>query len=126
MHPWDSMLFQGLVSDVTIAEVIKHTAMVEQHITHSIKSQEDGAVLSTEGNEVLCGEKQGGRDVVACYKNVHKENLDEIISFSQSDLAKKFTFIKQPYTGIGLLWMLIGHHAFHLGQIRSICFPRSK
>jgi len=123
MHPWDSMFFQRLASSVNVEEVIKHMVMAEQHIIYSIESLEDGATVSLEGDERICGEKRNSSDLVTCYQKVHEENSNKIIDFKQSELDKKLMFINQPYTGIGLLWMLIGHHAFHLGQIRSMCFP---
>ncbi|MEN8167052.1 MAG: DinB family protein [Pseudomonadota bacterium] len=124
-HPWDTILFRRLANNVSVAEIIKHIVLLEHHIIGAIESQESGAVLSLEGDETLCEKIQKKRDLVACYQAVHEENLSKITNFKQSDLDKKLTFINQPYTGIGLLWMLTGHHAFHLGQLRSMTFPRT-
>jgi uncharacterized damage-inducible protein DinB len=124
-HPWDSFLFHGLAKNVSVAEIIKHVIMLEHHIIDSIRSQENSAVLSLEGDETLCEKMHKEEDLVACYKAVHEENLSKIINFKQNDLDKKLIFISQPYTGIGLLWMLTGHHAFHLGQLRSMTFTHT-
>jgi uncharacterized damage-inducible protein DinB len=124
-HPWDSILFHRLAKNVSVAETIKHIVMLEHYIIDSIRSQENGAVLSIEGDETLCGQIDKKKDLAACYKAVHEENLSKIINFRESDLDKMLTFIGQPYTGIGLLWMLIGHHAFHLGQLRSMPLPHT-
>jgi len=122
-HPWDSILFKKLANNVTVEEIVKHIVMFEHYVIDSIKSKEHGAVLSIEGDETLCEKTGKKKDIVACYKKVHEENLGKIIKFRQSDLDKSLMFIDQPYTGIGLLWMLAGHHAFHLGQLRSMTFP---
>ncbi len=126
MHLWDSMFFHRRASSVNVEEVIKHTIIAEQHIIYSIESLEDGATVSIEGNEGICEGENGKWDLVACYQKVHAENSNKIINFKQNNLSKSLMFIDQPYTGIGLLWVLIGHHAFHLGQLRSMCFPRAK
>ena len=107
-----------------MADIIRDIAILEQYVVDSIGTSENGATLSLEGNEKLCEKIQKKKDLVTCYKAVHENNLRKIISFSESDLGKKLTFIGQQYTGIGLLWMLTGHHAFHLGQLRSMTFPR--
>ena len=122
-HPWDSILFHRLANNVTVEEIIKHIVMFEHYVISCVKSKEHGAVLSIEGDETLCESVPSEKDIVTCYREIHKENLGTIVSFRQSDLDKKFTFIDQPYTGIGLLWMLTGHHAFHLGQLRSMTLP---
>ena len=123
-QPWDSFLFHKLAHNLSVADIIRHIAILEQYIVDSIGAHENGATLSLEGDEKLCEKIQEKKDLVTCYKAVHENNLRKIISFSESDLGKKLTFIGQQYTGIGLLWMLTGHHAFHLGQLRSMTFPR--
>jgi hypothetical protein len=81
--------------------------------------------VSLEGDENICKAHHGGGEIVACYREVHQQNMIKIANFSQQDLDKKLIFINQPYSGTGLLWMMIGHHAFHLGQIRSMSFPQT-
>ena len=125
-HPWDSLLFHGLENNISVAKIVRHIVMLEQYIIDSIGSQENGAVLSLEGDKEICAKIQKKNDLVACYKAVHEKNLSKILNFRQSDLDKQLMFISQPYTGTGLLWMLTGHHAFHLGQLRSMAFPRTK
>jgi hypothetical protein len=120
VHPWDSMFFHKLADDVNVEEVIKHTIIAERHFIFSIESLEDGSIVSLEGDEDICKEKHGGSELISCYQEVHQENLGKMSRFSQRDLEKKLIFINQPYSGIGLLWMITGHHAFHLGQIRSM------
>ena len=124
-QPWDSFLFHELAKNVSVAEIIRHIVMLEHYIVDSIGSQENGAVLSLEGDEAICEQIQAKKDLVSCYKAVHEDNLSKISNFRQSDLDKKLIFVSQPYTGIGLLWMLTGHHAFHLGQLRSMTFARA-
>lgn len=124
-QPWDSFLFHGLAKNVSVTEIIRHIVMLEHYVVDSIGSQENGAVLSLDGDEAICDQIQAKKDLVSYYKAVHEENLKKIINFRQSDLDKILMFVSQPYTGIGLLWMLTGHHAFHLGQLRSMTFSRT-
>jgi len=121
-HPWDSILSCRLKNDVIIVDIIRHIAMFERYVIDAINSKENGAVLSTEGDDRLCQEIRKNSDIVICYQEVHEENLGKILRFQQCDLDKRLTFNDQPYTGVGLLWMLIGHHAIHLGQLRSTPF----
>lgn len=121
-HPWDSFLCKGLTKNVSLTDLIKHMVMLEHLIIDSMGSQHDGAILPEEGDETLCEPQQQGQDLITCYTKVHEDNMTKLKNLADTDLDKKFTFIGQPYTGIGLLWMLTGHHAFHLGQIRSMNF----
>lgn len=121
-HPRDSILSCRIRNDVTIADIIKHVVIFEHCIIDAIKSKEHGAVLSTEGDDSFCQRIGKNSDIVTCYQNVHEENLDKILGLQQRDLDKRLMFNDQAYTGVGLLWMLIGHHAFHLGQLRSTPF----
>lgn len=120
MSPWDAMFFHKLANDVNVEDVIKHTIITEQHLIYSIGSLEDGGVISLEGDEDVCKDRYGSGELVACYQEIHQQNLTNISNFSQKDLDKQLIFINQPYSGIGLLWFLTGHHAFHLGQLRSM------
>ncbi len=120
--PWDSFLFNGLTKNVSVTDLIKHMVMLEHLIIDCIGSQEDGFDLPSEGNETLCMQQQHSQDLIACYTKVHEENSAKLRKLTPTDLDKKFTFIGRHYTGIGLLWMLTGHHAYHLGQLRSMDF----
>ena len=122
-HPWDSILFHKLARNVSVADIVKHMVMFEHYVINAIGSKKHGAVLSIEGDETLREKIQKREDIVVCYRAIHKENLSRITELRQSDLDKRLTLVDQPYTGVGLLWMLIGHHAFHLGQLRSMTFP---
>lgn len=121
-HPRDSILSCRIRNDVTIADIIKHVVMFEHYVIEAIESKEQGAVLSTEGDYTLCQRIRENSDIVTCYRDVHENNMDRILGLQQRDLDKQLTFNDQPYTGVGLLWMLIGHHALHLGQLRSTPF----
>ena len=125
-HPWDSILFHKLAKNISVAEIVNHIVMFEHYVVNAIGTQKNGAILSIEGDETLCEKIKKRRDIVVCYREVHEENLGRINGFHQSDLEKRLTFIDQPYNGVGLLWILIGHHAFHLGQLRSMIFPRTE
>ena len=126
VHPWDAMFFYKLANNVNVEVVVKHTLIVEQHFVRSIGTLENGDLISLEGDENICKEHHGGGELVACYQDVHQENMSKISNFSQKDLDKKLIFIDQLYSGMGLLWMVVGHHAFHLGQIRSMSFSQTK
>lgn len=119
-QPWDSFLFHGLSANVSVSSIVQHLAMLERYIVDAIATSENGAVLPAEGDDALCGQQGDHQEVLACYRAVHADNLGKLLELQESDLEKKLTFLGQQYTGTGLLWMLTGHHAFHLGQLRSM------
>jgi uncharacterized damage-inducible protein DinB len=119
-QPWDSFLFHGLSVNVSVSKIVQHLAMLERYIIDAIATSENGAVLPTEGDDALCGQQGDHQELLACYRAVHAENLGKLLELQESDLEKELTFLGQQYTGTGLLWMLTGHHAFHLGQLRSM------
>lgn len=118
-QPWDSFLFHGRSRNILLKKILVHIVMLEHHVIDAIGSVESGSILTTEGNKNLC-KHQDNKDLIACYQGIHEENLVKLSNFRQNDLDNKFSFLGQRYTGIGLLWMLTGHHAFHLGQLRSM------
>lgn len=120
-QPWDSFLFHGFSKNVSLREILIHMVMLEHHVIDSIGSMEDGDVLATKGGDNLC-EHQENDELIACYQSLHEEHISKMVNFRPSDLDKQLTFLGQRYSGIGLLWMLTGHHAFHLGQLRSMEF----
>jgi len=123
-QPWDSFLFHGHSRNLRLKEILVHMAMLEHYVIDAISKQETGSVLTTEGDETLC-EHGDNQDLIACYQSTHEENLKKLSGLRANDLDKQLTFLGQRYTGIGLLWMLTGHHAFHLGQLRSMNFHTS-
>lgn len=123
LNPWDNLFFHKLTSDVDIAQVVKHTIIAEQHFINAIRLLKEGDIISLEGDETICAEKKGGCDIISCYRECHQENLNKIINLKQTELNKNLVFLNQSYSGVGILWMITGHHAFHLGQIRSLLLP---
>lgn len=121
--PWDGFLFHGLATNVSVADITKHVITLEHSIVRIIKSNDNDSVISQEGDSTLCENLSDYNEIVPFYKSVHQENLERIKSFKQQDLDKTLTFVNQKYTGTGLLWMITGHHALHLGQLKSIQFP---
>ena len=53
------------------------------------------------------------------YLNMLKEEQWNAIppDLAVSDLEKEFSFVGRRYTGMGILWAMFGHHAYHLGQL---------
>ena len=43
--------------------------------------------------------------------------LSGLASFSNERLSTEFTFVARHFTVMGLLWMVLSHHGFHLGQV---------
>jgi len=49
--------------------------------------------------------------------NENLENLEKLNTLTLATLEKEIVFTGRRYTGIGFLWSVLGHHAYHLGQI---------
>jgi uncharacterized damage-inducible protein DinB len=51
------------------------------------------------------------------YRKSFSENLQRLQNLSSETLGKEIVFVDRKYTVMGFLWSILGHHAYHLGQI---------
>ncbi|MES2364415.1 MAG: DinB family protein [Pseudomonadota bacterium] len=117
--PKDSeTLFLGTrVNKITIGALTRHLVNAESHWFRQLASLPALATMPLPGKS---GSLEGVSDGVAlidAYRAMHATNLEYLHALRPADLEKEFVFTGRRYTGIGFLWSVLGHHAYHLGQI---------
>lgn len=111
-----SMKFGDRVSRITVQGLVVHVAVGEDHWVNSIPTVADGAVISIPKNKALEEELMTG-DWRENVRRLHRENMARLRAYTQADLERKVVFADHTYTGMGLLWSMHAHRAFHLGNI---------
>lgn len=61
-----------------------------------------------------------GEALINKYKELYKKGVSVLNSYNKLDLEKHVSFFNRKYTGMGFLWIIFGHHSYHLGQIDMI------
>jgi uncharacterized damage-inducible protein DinB len=117
--PCDSQaLYLGSrINKITIATLSRHLATTESHWISQLPSiPANGTMPMPEKDPVIEAAKTvpGFIDI---YELRHRKNMERLTALSAGDLDKPLMFAGRHYTGMGLLWSILGHHAYHLGQM---------
>lgn len=111
-----SMRFGDRVSRITVKGLIIHTIAGERFWLENIRDSDDGATIPIPKRPDL--EKLlSGDDFRKVAQSLHEENMNILRAFNSDELEKKLTFVGRQWTGMGLLWGIYAHRAFHLGNI---------
>lgn len=111
-----SMKFGDRVSRITVKGLMLHVCIGEQHWVEQIATVADGAVIPIPKNKAL-EEQLGAGDWREETRRMHRRNMDRMRGFGAAELGKKVVFADHTYSGMGLLWAMYAHRAFHLGNI---------
>lgn len=112
----ESMRFGNRVSRITVKGLMIHMAVGERAWVEQIARCESGDVIPIPSNPELA-EKLGQGDWRGNLLALHRENLEVIRAFGEAELEKTLMFADRRWTGMGLLWAMYSHRAFHLGNI---------
>lgn len=117
--PIDSeTLFLGTrVNKITIGALTRHLANAESHWFRQLASLPALATMPLPGKSESLEDVSDGVALIDAYRAIHTTNLESLHALTPLDLEKEFVFTGRRYTGIGFLWSVLGHHAYHLGQI---------
>ena len=117
--PCDSdALFLGTrINKITVGALTRHLMNAESHWFGQIAPLAAGATMPLPSAPVSPQEAEDGTWLIEAYRTAHKGNLDKIQALTPVVLEKEIFFTGRRYTGIGFLWSVLGHHAYHLGQI---------
>lgn len=126
LHPeqWSAIprdseaLFLGArVNKITISALARHLIHAEQHWIEQLHAIPAGGTIPLPGRaDALAGIADGAALIMA-YREGHGRSLSALRKFTPAGLAKEILFTGRRYTGMGFLWSLFGHHAYHLGQM---------
>ncbi|MHB1677029.1 MAG: DinB family protein [Sulfuriferula sp.] len=117
--PCDSeALFLGTrVNKITIGALTRHLMHAESHWLGQIGPLPAGATMPLPGKSATPEDVVDGSWLIEAYKVAQAGNLEKLHALTPVVLGKEIVFTGRRYTGIGFLWSILGHHAYHLGQI---------
>ena len=117
--PADSeALFLGRrIPKIPISALVRHLIHTERTWIGQIGSFPPGATIPLPGPPAGLDTISDGKDLVEAYRSRHADNLAALARLSPDTLQKEVIFVDRRYTGMGFLWSVLGHHAYHLGQI---------
>lgn len=117
--PRDSeALFLGTrINKITIGALTRHLVNAESHWLEQIGSLPAAAAMPLPGRPTALEGIADGLALIDAYRAAHAGNLEKLNALTLATLEKEIVFTGRRYTGIGFLWSVLGHHAYHLGQI---------
>lgn len=117
--PIDSeTLFLGTrINKITISALARHLINAESHWFGQLASLPATATMPLPGKSSTLENMPDGPALIDAYRATHAVNLENLHALTPAVLEKEFVFTGRHYTGIGFLWSVLGHHAYHLGQI---------
>jgi uncharacterized damage-inducible protein DinB len=111
-----SMRFGDRVARITVKGLIIHTILAERHWVQQIRSCPPGSEIAKPDDPETARRLTEG-DFRAVAKRLHAANLALLRAFTDADLAKPVKWVGRDWTGMGLLWGMYAHRAFHVGNI---------
>lgn len=117
--PCDSeALFLGTrVNKITVGALTRHLIHAERHWFEQLGTLPVAATMPLPGKPMALEEIMDGPGLIDAYRVAHAGNLKKLHTLTSATLDKEIVFTGRRYTGIGFLWAVSGHHAYHLGQI---------
>lgn len=117
--PIDSeTLFLGTrVNKITISALARHLINAESHWFEQLAGLPATATMPLPGKSSTLENMPDGPALIDAYRATHAVNLENLHALTPAVLEKELVFTGRHYTGIGFLWSVLGHHAYHLGQI---------
>ena len=113
----EALYLGSRINKITIAALSRHLATAESHwISQLPLLPADGTMLMPEKDPVVEAVKTVP-SFIDVYEQRHQKNMERLATLSAADLDKRLVFAGRHYTGMGLLWSILGHHAYHLGQM---------
>jgi uncharacterized damage-inducible protein DinB len=111
-----SMRFGDRVGRITVKGLIVHTIVGERFWVRHLRDCAPGAEIPVPRDPETARRVSEG-DFRAEAKRLHAENLGAVRGFGEEVLAKPVRFVGRDWTGMGLLWGMYAHRAFHIGNI---------
>jgi len=116
-HDSDALYLGARVNKITISALVKHLIIAEQQWIRAVKTLPAGSTIPIPGNTAVLDKVKDGKDLSDAYRKAHEENDQLLSDLSLNNLDKELIFAGRRYTGMGILWAMFSHHAYHLGQI---------
>lgn len=113
------VMFLGTrVNTINIGGLMRHLVLTEALWFDIISKVPDGEHLQFPANAAaLLEDVHNGLPILDKYRDLYAAARAKIANMTAGDLNKEIWFAKRGYTALGFLWVVFGHHSFHLGQI---------
>jgi len=105
------------VNSITIGALVRHLILAESHWIGQILEIENGGTIPFPDNTSYLDNVADGQALMDAYGRSCRKMRKQLVSFDSGMLEKTFKFAGRNYTGMGMLWSIHAHHAFHLGQM---------
>ncbi len=113
----DVMFLGTRVNKINIGGLVRHLTLAEPHWFESLSSASDGDTIPLPGKSSLLEGVGDGQPLVDAYRSAYARCQPPLEKLTETELNKRVSFVGRHYTVMGLLWTVLGHHNFHLGQI---------
>ena len=113
----DALFLGSRIQKITVSALVRHLMHTEKTWIGRLETLAPGGVLPLPGPPAGLDTIADGKDLVEAYRHLHADNLAALARLSPETLTKELVFVDRRYTGMGFLWSVLGHHAYHLGQI---------
>lgn len=111
-----STRFGARVARITVRGLLIHTVLAERNWTLQIRQSAPGATIPLP-NDPAASSRFDNTELRATALALHEENMTMLDTYQPEDLRKSVHFVGRQWTGMGLLWGMYAHRAFHLGNM---------
>ncbi|MFA5974015.1 MAG: DinB family protein [Lentimicrobiaceae bacterium] len=116
-HNSDALFLGTRVNKITVSALVKHLIITGRHWINSVNSLPVGSTIPIPGNTALLDKVPDGTELMESYRIALEDNKQLLSGLTDGNLEKELIFAGRHYTGMGILWAMFGHHAYHLGQL---------
>lgn len=111
-----STRFGARVARITVRSLLVHTVLAERNWIRRIAEAGPDAEIALP-NDPAAAARFEGADLRSTALALHEENMAALQGYGPQDLARTVHFVGRQWTGMGLLWGMYAHRAFHVGNI---------
>jgi len=113
----DALYLGTRVNKITISALARHLAVAECHWISRLPLLAANATMPLPEPDPVIAALKTVPSFVGVYEERHEKNMERLRHLKAQDIDKPLVFTQRHYTGMGFLWSILGHHAYHLGQI---------
>jgi uncharacterized damage-inducible protein DinB len=111
-----SMRFGDRVGRITVKGLIVHTVVGEHFWVRHIRAVAPGGAIPVPRDPETASRVSEG-DWRTEARKLHATNMTLLRDYGPAEIDKPVQFVGREWTGMGLLWGMYAHRAFHVGNI---------
>lgn len=113
----ETLYLGNRVNKITISALTRHLINAEKHWLETISALPAGASMPLPGKATFLEGIADGPALIEAYRTSLDASLQQLRQLKAATLEQEIVFTGRRYTVMGFLWSILGHHAYHLGQI---------